>query len=61
MPLGEFAKVQQESIEKRIYHKNLSRVVYVTGDVAGAKRARCMRFSARKSLDKIQRSGWLSH
>jgi multidrug efflux pump subunit AcrB len=35
VPLGELADVQQRVIEKSIYHKNLKRVVYVTGDVAG--------------------------
>jgi multidrug efflux pump subunit AcrB len=36
VPLGELASVQQGSIERSIYHKNLKPVVYVTGDVAGA-------------------------
>jgi multidrug efflux pump subunit AcrB len=35
--LRELLIEQQETIEPSIYHKNLRRVVYVTGDVAGAE------------------------
>jgi len=35
VPLSELTKVDEGTIEKSIYHKNLKRVVYVTGDVAG--------------------------
>jgi multidrug efflux pump subunit AcrB len=35
VPLGELARVEEGVAEKNIYHKNLKRVVYVTGDVAG--------------------------
>jgi multidrug efflux pump subunit AcrB len=35
IPLSELVKVKQGIEEKTIYHKNLKRVVYVTGDVAG--------------------------
>jgi multidrug efflux pump subunit AcrB len=35
VPLGELARVEKDIIEKTIYHKNLKRVVYVSGDVAG--------------------------
>ncbi|MDR3776435.1 MAG: efflux RND transporter permease subunit [Terracidiphilus sp.] len=35
--LRELVSEQQETIEPSIYHKNLRRVVYVTGDVAGAE------------------------
>jgi multidrug efflux pump subunit AcrB len=35
VPLSELTRVQKTTIEKSIYHKNLKRVVYVTGDVAG--------------------------
>ncbi|OGG44045.1 MAG: multidrug transporter AcrB [Candidatus Handelsmanbacteria bacterium RIFCSPLOWO2_12_FULL_64_10] len=35
IPLGELARVEEGVAEKNIYHKNLKRVVYVTGDVAG--------------------------
>ena len=34
--LGELVRVEQETADKSIYHKNLMPVVYVTGDVAGA-------------------------
>ncbi len=35
VPLSELTHVQEGTIEKTIYHKNLKPVVYVTGDVAG--------------------------
>jgi multidrug efflux pump subunit AcrB len=35
VPLSELTRVEQGPIERSIYHKNLKRVVYVTGDVAG--------------------------
>jgi len=34
--LRELVIVEHKTIERSIYHKNLRRVVYVTGDVAGA-------------------------
>ena len=34
--LRELVTIDQETIQRSIYHKNLKRVVYVTGDVAGA-------------------------
>src|SRR3972149_4189582 len=34
-PLGEVDRVEEESSEKSIHHKNLMPVVYVTADVAG--------------------------
>ncbi|MGE5189257.1 MAG: efflux RND transporter permease subunit, partial [Gemmatimonadota bacterium] len=36
VPLGEVVRVEEETAEKSIYHKNLMPVVYVTADVAGA-------------------------
>jgi multidrug efflux pump subunit AcrB len=36
LPLSELVKVREGIEDKTIYHKNLKRVVYVTGDVAGA-------------------------
>jgi multidrug efflux pump subunit AcrB len=33
--LGELVKVEETTVDKSIYHKNLMPVVYVTGDVAG--------------------------
>ncbi len=35
VPLNELVHVDQGTIEQTLYHKNLKRVVYVTGDVAG--------------------------
>ncbi len=37
VPLRELVTVTEGTIEQSIYHKNLKRVVYVTGDVAGAE------------------------
>jgi multidrug efflux pump subunit AcrB len=37
VPLRELVTFEHESIQRSIYHKNLRRVVYVTGDVAGAE------------------------
>jgi multidrug efflux pump subunit AcrB len=37
VPLGELVTVEHDTIQRSIYHKNLRRVVYVTGDVAGAE------------------------
>ncbi|MGB9606278.1 MAG: efflux RND transporter permease subunit, partial [Bryobacteraceae bacterium] len=35
VPLAELVRVQRETLEKNIYHKNLMPVTYVTADVAG--------------------------
>jgi multidrug efflux pump subunit AcrB len=35
VPLGELVKVEQTTVDKSIYHKNLMPVTYVIGDVAG--------------------------
>jgi len=37
VPLRELVTFEQSTIQHSIYHKNLKRVVYVTGDVAGAE------------------------
>jgi multidrug efflux pump subunit AcrB len=37
VPLGSLVHVTEERVEKTIYRKNLKRVTYVTGDVAGSK------------------------
>lgn len=37
VPLGSLVQVEETKTEKTIYHKNLKRVTYVTGDVAGSK------------------------
>ncbi len=35
VPLNELVRVEEKTLDKSIYHKNLMPVVYVTGDVAG--------------------------
>ncbi len=35
VPLGELVRVEEQTADKSIYHKNLMPVVYVTGDIAG--------------------------
>ncbi len=35
IPLSEFVKIKESVEDKTIYHKNLQRVIYVIGDVAG--------------------------
>ena len=37
IPLGELAKVQEETIDRNVYRKNQREVVYVIADVAGAE------------------------
>ncbi len=37
VPLRELVTIDHGTIQRSIYHKNLKRVVYVTGDVAGAE------------------------
>jgi len=37
VPLGEVARVEQGTIDRSIYRKNLKRVVYVTADISGAE------------------------
>jgi multidrug efflux pump subunit AcrB len=37
VPLGQLATVQEGTLDKNIYRKNLRQVVYVTADVAGAE------------------------
>ncbi len=37
VPLGDVVRVEEDTLEPSIYHKNLMPVVYVTGDVAGAE------------------------
>jgi multidrug efflux pump subunit AcrB len=58
VPLSELTEVQQDTIEKTIYHKNLKRVVYVTGDVAGKEESPVYAIlSLAKPLDKIHGPG----
>ena len=55
VPLSELTKVNEGSIEKSIYHKNLKRVVYVTGDVAGKEESPVYAIiSLSKELDEDQ-------
>jgi multidrug efflux pump subunit AcrB len=37
VPLGELVTIEEDVIDKSLYHKNLQPVTYVTGDVAGVK------------------------
>ncbi len=37
IPLASLVRVEQGQVDQTIYHKNLKRVTYVTGDVAGSK------------------------
>ncbi len=61
VPLGELTHVETGSIETSIYHKNLKRVVYVTGDVAGKEESPVYAIlSLSKSLDKIHGPGGYS-
>jgi multidrug efflux pump subunit AcrB len=53
IPLSEVVKVKQGIEEKTIYHKNLKRVVYVTGDVAGG--AESPVYAILKMKDRIAR------
>ncbi len=58
VPLGELTDVETGAIETSIYHKNLKRVVYVTGDVAGKEESPVYAIlSLSKSLDKIHGPG----
>jgi multidrug efflux pump subunit AcrB len=55
VPLSELTRVEQDTIEKSIYHKNLKRVVYVSGDVAGKEESPVYTIlSLSKSLDRIR-------
>ncbi|MFN0111968.1 MAG: efflux RND transporter permease subunit [Blastocatellia bacterium] len=37
VPLGELVRVEEQTNDKSIYHKNLMPVTYVTGDIAGSE------------------------
>ncbi len=55
VPLGELTDIRQDVIEKSIYHKNLKRVVYVTGDVAGREESPVYAIlSLGKALDNLR-------
>jgi len=52
--LRELVTVDHETIQRSIYHKNLKRVVYVTGDVAGAEESPVYAIlKMNKQLDKL--------
>jgi multidrug efflux pump subunit AcrB len=52
--LRELVTVEKTTIEPSIYHKNLRRVVYVTGDVAGAEESPVYAiFKMNKELDQL--------
>jgi len=58
VPLGELVRVEEETAEKSIYHKNLMPVVYVTGDVAGKVESPVYAILAiNRELDKLALPG----
>jgi multidrug efflux pump subunit AcrB len=58
VPLGELVRVEEETGEKSIYHKNLMPVVYVTGDVAGKVESPVYAIlQINKALDKLSLPG----
>jgi multidrug efflux pump subunit AcrB len=61
VPLGEVVRVEQGTIEESIYHKNLKRVVYVTGDVAGTEESPVYAIlKLGKGLDSLRAPGGYS-
>jgi multidrug efflux pump subunit AcrB len=58
VPLRELTRLETGVIETSIYHKNLKRVVYVTGDVAGREESPvCAILGLSHLLDKIHGPG----
>jgi multidrug efflux pump subunit AcrB len=58
VPLGELVRIEEETAEKSIYHKNLMPVVYVTGDVAGKVESPVYAIlSIDKALDRLALPG----
>jgi multidrug efflux pump subunit AcrB len=58
VPLGELVRVEEETAEKSIYHKNLMPVVYVTADVAGKVESPVYAIlNLDKELDKLTMPG----
>jgi multidrug efflux pump subunit AcrB len=54
VPLGELVTIEEDVIDKSIYHKNLLPVTYVIGDVAGVKESPVYAiFEMNKALAKI--------
>jgi multidrug efflux pump subunit AcrB len=61
VPISELTHVKTGVIETSIYHKNLKRVVYVSGDVAGREESPAYAIiSLSKSLNKIHGPGGYS-
>ena len=61
VPLSELTRVERGPIEKSIYHKNLKRVVYVTGDVAGKEESPAYAIvKLSQELDSIRAPGGYS-
>jgi len=55
VPLRELVTLDHDSIQQSIYHKNLRRVVYVTGDVAGTEESPVYAIlRMNKELDKLR-------
>jgi multidrug efflux pump subunit AcrB len=55
VPLSELVTVEHGTIERSIYHKNLKRVVYVTGDVGGQEESPVYAIlNMNKHLDKLK-------
>ncbi|MDR3724290.1 MAG: efflux RND transporter permease subunit [Terracidiphilus sp.] len=55
VPLSELVTVEQGTVEHSIYHKNLERVVYVTGDVAGQEESPVYAIlKMNKALDNLK-------
>ncbi|MFB3923301.1 MAG: efflux RND transporter permease subunit [Terriglobia bacterium] len=55
VPLSELTRIDKDTIEKTIYHKNLKRVVYVSGDVAGTEESPVYAIiKLSKALDKLR-------
>jgi multidrug efflux pump subunit AcrB len=58
VPLGELVRVEEETAEKSIYHKNLMPVVYVTADIAGKVESPVYAIlKMNKELDKLMLPG----
>ncbi len=58
VPVGELVRVEEETAEKSIYHKNLMPVVYVTADVAGKVESPVYAIlSINKALDHLTLPG----
>lgn len=55
VPLRELVTMEPSTIQRSIYHKNLQRVVYVTGDVAGAEESPVYAIlKMNQELDKLK-------